>query len=46
LYFDSPKSQTPSDTKDFEDSGAVHWGDTTPFENAVKAVARRMRHKP
>jgi hypothetical protein len=44
LYFDSPKSQTPTETKEFEESGAVHWGDSTPFANAVKAVASKMRH--
>ncbi len=44
LYFDSPASSTPVQTKDFEHSGAVHWGDTTPFENAVKSVASAIRH--
>lgn len=44
LYFDSPQSKTPSNTKSFEESGAVHWGDTTPFENAVKSVVSAIRH--
>jgi hypothetical protein len=44
LYFDSPKSQTPTETKEFEDSGAVHWGESTPFANAVKSVAKTIRH--
>lgn len=45
LYFESPKSKSPTATRAFEASGDVHWGDTTPFENAVKAVAGSMRHK-
>ena len=44
LFFDSPKSQTPTNTKDFDASGAVHWGDSTPFANAVKSVASKIRH--
>lgn len=45
LYFDSPKSKSPSETKEFEAKGDVHWGDSTPFANAVKAVVNTMRKK-
>jgi len=45
LYFDSPKTEKPTETKEFDASGEVHWGDSTPFANAVTAVVKTMRKK-
>lgn len=44
LYFDSPQSAKPSEIKTFEASGKVHWGDSTPFANAVESVCRKIRY--
>lgn len=43
LFFPSPHHPEPTNKYKFNAKGGVHWGDSTPFFNAIGAVSKKIK---